>query len=168
MAGKYHGPQKEAKRNKINRKVSAMVVYTPEIKNKLIEVFKLGGTVEEATRYVGVSRQTYYDWCEKIPGLQTETEQARIFPVIVARNIIVDNMVRNKDVNIAKWYLEKTVFRQERKHEMLQETNNNTVNIVFPEMVKERYEAERIITGEVDETDEPVLPSSTGESLSIK
>lgn len=148
--------------------------YNEELVKKLLDVFKLGGSIEEACSYAGISRVTYYDWVDKRPALLTEIEQAKLYPSIVARNIIVESMQRNRDVATAKWYLEKTAFRN---------TNNNSgdgmnhsgtpqVNIVFPDLVKNRY-SEVEIQGEiVDDSkqkgNELIVSSSSTEDLPIK
>lgn len=152
------------------KKMGRPTKYNPEVVKKLMDVFKMGGSVDEAVSYAGISKETYYNWAEKYPTLLTETEQARIYPIIVARNIVVDTMTRNRDVNTAKWYLEKTIFKH-TNHSGSEGGGGHApqVSIVFPDLVRQRYEAvaEEII-GELSETDEPSVSSSSDEGLPVK
>ena len=139
-----------------------------------MDVLKLGGSVEEATSYAGVTRQSYYEWAERYPDFLTEAEQAKLYPIIVARNIVVESMQRNRDVSTAKWYLEKTAFRNATNHSGDNTNNSNTpqVNIVFPDMVKQRY-MDVEIEGEIIDVakqkgNELVIPSSATEDLPVK
>jgi hypothetical protein len=154
--------------NKIGRTVGRPTKYSDDAVKKLMDVFKMGGSVEEAVSYAGISKETYYNWAEKRPQLLTEAEQARIYPIVVARNIVVDNMVRNRDVNTAKWYLEKTVF----KYNQLTAEGGGvpaSVNIVFPDLVRQRYEAEDVIEGTIaEETDEPGVSRGADEGLPVQ
>lgn len=146
------------------QKTKDFVPYTEEVKRKLMDVFKIGGTVDEACKYVGIAKQQFYNWTEKDPNLLVETEKARAYPIVVARNIVIDSMIRNKDINLAKWYLEKTVFVPNTRQDNVTSAINSTVNIVFPDMVRQRYDADEI-TGEIKQDDKPELSSSTSESL---
>lgn len=147
--------------------------YNEESVKKLLDVFKLGGSVEEATSYAGVSRQAYYEWLERHPSLVTEVEQAKMYPIIVARNIVVESMQRNRDISTAKWYLEKTAFRNTTNHGGEGVSNSNTpqVNIVFPDLVKQRYEQAvegEIIDDQKPERNELIVSSGATEDLPIK
>lgn len=86
-------------------------IMTDEVVNKLESIFKIGGTVEEACGYAGITRQTYYNWLEANTDFLTKMESAQKYPDIVAKNIVVDSMTKNKDVTTAKWWLEKREFK---------------------------------------------------------
>jgi len=148
--------------------------YNEDAVKKLLDVFKLGGSVEEACSYAGISKVTYYAWVEKRPNLLTEIEQAKLYPSIVARNIIVESMQRNRDVSTAKWYLEKTAFKNTNNHsgDGMNHSGTPQVNIVFPDLVKNRY-ADVEIQGEiVDDSkqkgNELIVSSSSTEDLPVK
>jgi len=96
--------------------------------NKIESIFKIGGTVEQALSYAGISKETYYNWTEKHPNFLTRMESARTYADIVAKNIVVDSMIKDKDVNTAKWWLEKREFKQIQQ-------NNTQVNIQAPKPI---------------------------------
>jgi len=86
-------------------------IYTDELVTKLEGILKMGGTVDEACSYALISRETYYRWLDEKPDFMTKMESAQRYPDIVAKNIVVDSMVKNKDLTTAKWWLEKRQFK---------------------------------------------------------
>lgn len=87
-------------------------IYAENIVEKLESILKIGGTIEQATSYAQIDKVTYYNWLEKHPSFSTRMEQARSYPDIVAKNIVVDSMIKDRDLNTAKWWLEKREFKQ--------------------------------------------------------
>ena len=87
-------------------------IYSEDIVEKLESILKIGGTIEQAVNYAGIDKQTYYNWIEKRLDFSTKMEQARSYPDIVAKNIVVDSMIKDRDLNTAKWWLEKREFKQ--------------------------------------------------------
>jgi len=108
--------------------VGRPTLYSEEMVNKLESIFKIGGTVEQALSYAGISKETYYNWTEKHPEFLTKMQSARTYADIVAKNIVVDSMIKDKDVNTAKWWLEKREFKQIQQ-------NNTQVNIQAPKPI---------------------------------
>lgn len=86
-------------------------LYSKERVNKLIDAFKIGATVDQAVAYAGISKQTYYDWADRHPEFLTEMQSAQYYPELVAKNIVVDAIVKDKDLATAKWWLEKKEFK---------------------------------------------------------
>lgn len=84
---------------------------TEDVVNKLENIFKVGGTVEEAITYAGISKQTYYNWVEADDGFLTKMDAAQHYADIVAKNVVVDSIVKDRDLGSAKWWLEKRVFK---------------------------------------------------------
>ena len=81
------------KREQINKKISeAVSKMTPDVVNKLKEVFAIDGTIEEACFYAGISRQTYYDWIKKNKELFDEFQALRERPVLKARQTVVKSL----------------------------------------------------------------------------
>lgn len=120
--------------------------FSDENVNKIVEVFKIGGTISEACEYVGISITTYNQWINKRPYLAEVFDQARIFPLIAAKNIVVKKMVEEGDVKLAQWYLDRTAFKDRKSGTdgSISMGGPSQVNIVFPEMVKEKYEEKQI------------------------
>ncbi len=92
-------------------KVGHPTVITPEIETKLESIFKIGGTNAEACSYAGISEMTYYSMCERNDKFLQKMESAKHYPDIVAKNVVVDSILKDKDLNSAKWWLEKREFR---------------------------------------------------------
>ena len=85
---------------------------TEELVIKLESILKIGGTIEEACSYALISRETYYRWLKEDIGFMTKMEQAKHYSDIVAKNIVVDSMHKDRNLETAKWWLEKREFRQ--------------------------------------------------------
>lgn len=82
-----------------------------EIVVKLDSIFKVGGTVEEACAYAGINKTTYYRWLEQNEGFATKMASAQHYADIVAKNVVVDDIVKGRSVDTAKWWLEKRQFK---------------------------------------------------------
>lgn len=80
-------------------------VMTPEVVNKLEEVFALGGTDSEACFYAGISKQTLYNYQEINPDFIDRKEALKERPVLLARQTVVKAM--KDDPLTARWYLER-------------------------------------------------------------
>ena len=85
--------------------------YSKEMVVKLESIFKVGGTVEEACSYAGINKTTYYRWIEQNEGFATEMDAAQHYADIVAKNVVVDSIVKDRNVGDAKWWLEKRQFK---------------------------------------------------------
>lgn len=86
---------------------------TDDVVRKLEDIFKIGGTVSEACNYAGISRETYYYRVERDPGFLTKMQAAMQYSDVVAKNLVVDSIVKKKDLNSAKWWLEKRVYKNQ-------------------------------------------------------
>ena len=98
---------------------------TEETVSKLENIFKVGANVIEACSYAGISRETYYNGLERDSSFLTKMEAAQHYSDIVAKNVVVDSIVKDKDLGSAKWWLEK-------KHPDFQpqsQTTNIQVNV---------------------------------------
>ena len=84
---------------------------TDETVSKLESIFKVGGTVEEACSYALITKETYYQWIKKHESFLTKMTAAKHFADIVAKNIVVDSIVKDRNVEDAKWWLKNRVFK---------------------------------------------------------
>ena len=90
---------------------------------KLSSILKIGGTIEEACAYARISKTTYYDWYEKNDGFRTEMDDSSHYSDIVAKNIVVDSMHKDKNLDTAKWWLEKRQFKNNTQIDINQQFN---------------------------------------------
>lgn len=91
--------------------VGRPTVILPEVVAKMENIFKVGATIEEACSYVGINKATYYRHLEKDDIFATKMEAAQHYADIVAKNVVVDSIVKDKDLGSAKWWLEKREFK---------------------------------------------------------
>ena len=92
-------------------KVGRPTAIVPELVAKLENIFKVGANVEEACSYAGINKSTYYRHIESDGDFATKMESAQHYPDIVAKNVVVDKIVKEKDLDTAKWWLEKREFK---------------------------------------------------------
>lgn len=86
--------------------------YNDEVVKKLESIFKIGGTVDEACSYAEITKPTYYEWLDRHSDFLTKMNSAQHYADIVAKNVVVDSMIKDKDLSTAKWWLEKRQFRE--------------------------------------------------------
>lgn len=87
--------------------------YSEEIVVKLESILKIGGTIEQACAYAGINKTTFYRWFEENEDFATRMEKAKYFSDIMAKNIVVKAITEDKDLETAKWWLEKREFKQQ-------------------------------------------------------
>lgn len=60
-----------------------------KVVGKLIEGFQNGFTVEEACRFAGIHKDTYYEECKRNPAFADEMDRAQDYPLILAKKRIL-------------------------------------------------------------------------------
>lgn len=78
--------------------------YNPEAVTKLKAAFANSFTVDQAVAYAGISKQTYYDWGERINGFLDEMDAVKEAPTMKAKQIVVGS-INAGDVETSKWWL---------------------------------------------------------------
>lgn len=96
---------------KISKKVGRPTDLVPETVTKLESILKIGGTIEEATTYAGIARETYYRWLKSNDSFVTKMERAKHYADVAAKNVVVKAITEDEDLSTAKWWLEKREFR---------------------------------------------------------
>lgn len=72
--------------------VGRKTIMTPEVINKLEQVFALDGTVKEACFFAEISHETYYNFLEKNPEYRERFEALRNKPVLKARQTLIKSL----------------------------------------------------------------------------
>lgn len=98
------------------KKTGRPTVVTAETITKLESIFKIGGNDAEAISYAGIGARTYYDHLEADEDFRSKMDSAKHYADIVAKNVVIDAIVKDKDLGTAKWWLEK-------KHPDFKESN---------------------------------------------
>lgn len=80
--------------------------YTETTRDKLVEAFEKLYNVSEACQYVGISRETYYQWLKEIDGLEAIIEEAKARPLKAAKGLL-RTAIASGDTSTAKWLLER-------------------------------------------------------------
>lgn len=111
--------QKKLTKNKGGRPTK----LTDDTVKKLESIFKVGGTIEEATSYAGITRQSYYNYVENDDAFLTKMEAAQHFADVVAKNVVVDAIVKDKDISTARWWLEKRQFKEDKNTNVAVQVN---------------------------------------------
>jgi hypothetical protein len=79
----------------------------PEIMDKLESVLRLGVSDKMACEYANVSRDTYYKWLKIDKSFSDRMMTAKNYARIAAGQVVVQAIVKDKDVASARWWLEK-------------------------------------------------------------
>jgi len=110
-------------------KIGRPTVITADIITKLESIFKIGGTDEEAITYAEIGNRTYYDHLEADEAFRSKMTAAKHYADVVAKNVVVDAIVKNKDLSTAKWWLEKRQFKDQPTTPGQQYNQFNILNI---------------------------------------
>ncbi|MBM3256580.1 MAG: hypothetical protein FJZ04_03905 [Candidatus Moranbacteria bacterium] len=91
----------------VKKEVGRPTVITEEVVRKLESVFKLGVKDNIACNYAGIPERTYYENLQRNEDFRSKMRAAQNYARIAAGNVVMDDIVHNKDVQTAKWWLEK-------------------------------------------------------------
>ena len=109
----------------------APTVVTPEVETKLESILKIGGTIAEATTYAGIGERTYYDRAKASEEFSRKMEAAKHYADVAAKNVVVASITQDKNLDSAKWWLEKREFRNTG--------NSVAVKVNFKEKISEVF-----------------------------
>ena len=110
-------------------KVGAPTVITEDVETKLESILMIGGTISEATSYAGIGERTYYDRAKASEEFSQKMTAAKHYADVAAKNVVVDAIVKDKDLSTAKWWLEKREFKGSNA-QVLQQFNADKIEIV--------------------------------------
>lgn len=94
-------------RKKAKGKAGRPRAVTPDVVGKLEEAFTVGANITQACDFAGISRDTYYDYCERNAGFIDKVAEWSARTGLRAKYNI-HKAIENKDVDVSKWYLERT------------------------------------------------------------
>ena len=86
---------------------------TDDVVQKLIDVFRLGVKDNAACAYAGIGRTSFYKYMQDDEDFANKMEAAKGFAIIAARQVVVNKIINEKDVETAKWYLDRHDLKQE-------------------------------------------------------
>lgn len=89
-----------------NKKIGRPTVMTPEVIQKLEEVFEIGGTDTEACLIAGIGKTAFYNFCQDNPEFVERKEELKQMPKYKARYNI-NKAIKDGDKSISQWYLER-------------------------------------------------------------
>ena len=103
-------------------------VMTEEIVGKIEFGFMKGLNVTECCHYADISRNAFYEYCEKNPDFKDRIEELKSNPSTKAKLNVVE-AIENGDTDLSKWWLER---RNKDEFSLKQELSadvNEKVNI---------------------------------------
>ena len=87
-------------------KMGRPTVMTEAIVGKLEYGFMRGLNVTECCHYADISRNAFYDYCEKNPDFRDRIEELKSHPATRAKLNVVE-AIENGDTDLSKWWLER-------------------------------------------------------------
>jgi predicted DNA-binding protein YlxM (UPF0122 family) len=99
--------------------------FTEEVVKKLEEGFCMDFTITEACAYAGISRQAYYDECERKPQFLDRMERAQQVPFALAKKGLFNAMQKEDGHLILKW-LERR--QRDRYHTKVEQEVKGTID----------------------------------------
>lgn len=98
---------------------------TDEVVQKLERSFQAGLSIDQACAANNIARSTFFDYLRKNEDFSHRIKALQIHPQIKAKYNIV-NKINEGDINLSKWYLEKTSdeFAVKNTHEVVGQLNH--------------------------------------------
>ena len=88
------------------RKAGRPKIITPLVEKSLELAFMNGFSAQEACRYAGIHRATFYRYIETHPDFAERVEAAKARPVNMARKTVIEALAKGHTPT-AKWYLSR-------------------------------------------------------------
>ncbi len=99
---------KELSENKNNAgRAGRKTIVTEDVVRKLESILQLGVSDSLACQYARISRDTFYDHLKSDPQFLDRIESAKQLVTIAAGQVVTNDIIKNKDVASAKWWLER-------------------------------------------------------------
>jgi cob(I)alamin adenosyltransferase len=128
------------------KKAGRPSVITEETVQKLEEAFRIDATTDEACRYAGIARSTYYDWYGKDKNFRTKMDSAQDYLFLLAKRNWTE-AIQNKDKAASMDYLKRR--QRDRYAEKTVSENDNTNTNFNVELTAEEREALESALGEI-------------------
>lgn len=82
-------------------------LYSEELHTQIVNALSTGVSIADVCASVGISHETYHQWCRTKPDFLHDTQRARVAGRISAAAVI-RKAAASGDVQAAQWYLERT------------------------------------------------------------
>lgn len=92
---------------KTSNKGGRPTAVTAEVVAKLEEAFRLGCNIETACSHAGINKATYYRRLEADSDFATKMQGYQNYARLAAGSVVMQAIVKDKDVATARWWLEK-------------------------------------------------------------
>ncbi len=94
---------------KTPKKLGRITVITDEVTAKICEALKRGSSIEAACINGGIHKATFYRKLQKDPTFATKIGFAISYMSTAAYEVLHDEIVFNKNLKAAMWWLERSV-----------------------------------------------------------
>jgi hypothetical protein len=142
-------------------------IVTLETETKIESILKIGGTIEEATSYAGISPATYFRHVKSDIGFERKMEAAKSYSMIVAKNVIIDSIVKDKNLESARYWLDRHEFK-DQKGGVTVNTQVNVENLTREQIENRLREILEHPEGGDGTTDGGGSETPTGEPVSVR
>ena len=102
-------------------------VITEDVLSKLKAVLQRGISVKKACQHAKIGEKTFYRNYKENEEFRQLIDDWKNFATVIAGEVVVDSIVKGKDVNTAKWWLERkdpTEFNSQVQISQLNIQNN--------------------------------------------
>jgi len=106
-------------------------IMTEENVGKLESILQTGASDSAACAYAGISRDSFYEWIKRDHAFSDRMDNARNYAVIAARQVVVKSIIKDQNLESAKWYIEK--------HDIKQQGNQQNTQVNVFAMLKDKY-----------------------------
>lgn len=87
-------------------KVGRKSTVTKDVVAKLVEMFSIGASDQDACNYAGITIHSLYRYCKANPKFAIRKEALKRSPFLNSIKLI-DQAIKEGDINTAKWYAER-------------------------------------------------------------
>lgn len=115
-----------AKKKNVGGRPSAI---TPDVVNKLRHAFMYDGTIEDACKYAGISKVTFYKYYKENEEFMNEIDRVRTYATRTARRVLINWLDSKNEAIAQKAAIEILRRRDPRYRDKLEGTIDGDVEV---------------------------------------
>lgn len=128
----------------MNDKAGRPTVVTEQVLSKLKAVLQRGISVKKACVYARIAEKTFYRHYNNDSVFRQFIEDCRAYTTLIAGEVVVDDIIKNKNVSTAKWWLEKKDPEEFVNKPVVELNQTNNYEFISDEEFRQRFKEKGI------------------------
>ena len=136
------------------------------VAKKLEQLFQIGVSDEVACRGAKITKPTFYQWCKEDKEFLYRIQTAKDYARIASGSVVLESIVKNRNTNDAKWWLERKHSDEFASRPDIQvNQDNRQINLLEGGYEKLAQRLARLVSGSESVADSSTLEEDDYETV---